>query len=1115
VDVDWDDMNVWIDTEGSSISLHPNGVDTDSGLLWEESDPTPGGPNSHLYDDPPEIMDVFHLPQNPSASELVDISANVMDDYSLVSVSLNYSRDGIWQTPLDMTFDGVNHTISLGPFAEGTQVTYRIVAVDDAKKRTYSQIHSYAHSDSAGLLVINEFLANPESDWNNDGYYDSDDEWIELYNPGDFVVNIGGWVLDDKLGSSGSSDPYVIPQGYYLEPKGYKIFFGNETGVILNDFGEESVILLDDGASIVDSFSLDGTSDDATFGRYPDGSGNWEDFLLPTPGSANQHTIDSLANLSSVVINEFLPTPKSLYSKEWIELYNSGLDTVTLDGCYLDDVLGSGTKPWRIPLNTTLGAGEHIVFERTFGLNNAGDSVNFVYVDGSTVIDSYTYNNSEYDISYARGGDGQDLWLTLSNPTPGETNPQFYIIIKDGRDVVICKLFYRSSEETEFIVLFNPSVFSFNISGWRISDGVNSYSGTIIFPEGTEIPSQTYLYIANKATVFEDIMGFLPDFEYGNSSALVPEMQGGEPPGFAMYSDEVRLINDIGILKDIVVYGDSDYDGPGWRGEPIAGAGKGEYLVRNFIEDLQIYEDLNMASDWEHMRKYKVGQSDFEYMKFSSNGSLTVFASPDSSYDTIVSELESAQSEILIGMYEFTNWNLSLKLIERIQAGVSVKILMEGSPVGGISQDQKYLLSKIHEAGGEVRYLVTNSTLGPRYNFLHAKYAIVDNSSVILSSENWKYSGIPVDNTYGNRGWGVVVRDPETAGYFADVFFSDWEEITFDIFPFDPLDPVYGNASQDYVPDVVIHQWNYHPQFPKETFTGEFSVSPVLAPDTTLLGSDSILGLIDSAQTSILIQQLELDLSWDHEDREFQNTYLEAVLDAAENRQVEVKILLSSLYSYPDNPALDNYDTVEYINNYAQNHNISHLLEARLFDHGRLGLSKLHNKGMIVDGERTLISSINWVRNSVAQNREVGVIVESHDVGDYFEEMFFWDWNEPPSAHAGEDITVEQSDLIQFTSHSWDPDGYIMSYHWDFNDGTNSTDMDPEHRYGRQGVYTVTLTVSDGQYLDSHSITVIVLEDEEEGPTIGSILIGLLVIIFVIIFILIIAFIRKMKYRFL
>jgi phosphatidylserine/phosphatidylglycerophosphate/cardiolipin synthase-like enzyme len=1113
LDLEWDDMNVWVDSEGNSVSLHPNGWDTDSGLAWEESDPTPGFYNAHLDDYPPEISNVMHLPQNPTSSEPVNISVNVTEDYQLDSVTLYYSIDGGLFNTLSMNYYLGNYTAIIPSQADGSEITYYVEAKDDANQSSQSQHVVYAHSDLPFQVVINEFLANPESDWNNDTFFDSDDEWIELFNAGDTVVNLGGWVIDDKLGSLGSSNPYTIPLGRFIRPGEFLLFYGNETNVILNDFGDENVTLLDSEDNIIDMFSFTDSADDTAQGRYPDGS-LWKNFLSPTPGSENLYPVDSLANLAFIKINEFLPAPKAAYSKEWIELYNSGTQPVSLDGCYLDDTLGSGTKPWQIPLNTTLQPREFVVFERSFGLNNAGDSVNLVYVDKSTVIDSYSYTSSEYDVSYARAGDGDDHWWTLSNPTPGVTNPPHTYYIPDGRPIKICKLFYRSSEETEFIGLFNPSNVLIDIGGWRISDGVNSYSGTIIFPQGTEIPSKGHLYIANMATIFNDIMGFMADLEYGNSWAQVPEMEGGEPPSFAMNSDEVRLMTDEGILIDIAVYGDSDYDGPGWIGHPISDAKKGEYLIRNFDEVSNTYEDTNTASDWKHMRQYKVGQSESEFMTFSYNGSLTVFSSPDSAFDTIISELDLAQSEILIGMYEFTNWNLSAKIIERLQAGVTVRILMEGSPVGGISENQKYLLSKIHENGGEVRYLVTNSSLGPRYNFLHSKYAVLDNFSVIISSENWKYTGVPVNNTYGNRGWGVIIKDETVAQYFAELFLSDWQHVEYDIMPFTPEHDVYGNASLSFVLDDFVETWYYSPNFSSQSLSGNFGVSPVLAPDSTLLESESILGLINSATETIYIEQLECDLSWNDGEEEYDNLYLKTAISAAENRQVKVKILLSSLFAYPDDPKLDNYDTYLYINSYAQNHNITEFLEARLVDFDRLGLAKVHNKGMVVDGKWTLISSINWNRNSVAQNREVGVIIENEQVAQYFTEIFYWDFNEPPKANAGEDLLVDHGSDIHFLDLSEDSDDNIISYFWDFDDGSTSSEQNPTHRYENEGVYEVKLTVFDGQYQDSHTITVLVLKNESAGGELSVFIYGVLVIIFILIFIAIIVFIRKMKFKF-
>lgn len=66
--------------------------------------------------------------------------------------------------------------------------------------------------------------------------------------------------------------------------------------------------------------------------------------------------------------------------------------------------------------------------------------------------------------------------------------------------------------------------------------------------------------------------------------------------------------------------------------------------------------------------------------------------------------------------------------------------------------------------------------------------------------------------------------------------------------------------------------------------------------------------------------------------------------------------------------------------------------------------------------------------------------------------------NTPPTA----DYSLEISSLkVTFTDGSIDSDGTIVSWLWDFGDGTTNTPQNPRHRYRNPGTYTVSLTVTD------------------------------------------------------
>ena len=72
--------------------------------------------------------------------------------------------------------------------------------------------------------------------------------------------------------------------------------------------------------------------------------------------------------------------------------------------------------------------------------------------------------------------------------------------------------------------------------------------------------------------------------------------------------------------------------------------------------------------------------------------------------------------------------------------------------------------------------------------------------------------------------------------------------------------------------------------------------------------------------------------------------------------------------------------------------------------------------------------------------------------------------NLPPVAIIDADKgSVFTEEAIQFSGEdSYDPEGEALDYLWDFGDNQTSSLKSPQHSWGEAGMYTVTLTVEDG-----------------------------------------------------
>lgn len=71
---------------------------------------------------------------------------------------------------------------------------------------------------------------------------------------------------------------------------------------------------------------------------------------------------------------------------------------------------------------------------------------------------------------------------------------------------------------------------------------------------------------------------------------------------------------------------------------------------------------------------------------------------------------------------------------------------------------------------------------------------------------------------------------------------------------------------------------------------------------------------------------------------------------------------------------------------------------------------------------------------------------------------------------------------VTFQDSSYDPDGHITLWEWDFGDGRRGSGPAPSHTYTREGTYPVTLTVTDNCGAVSTATGSVVVQSAGEGP---------------------------------
>ncbi|MFB6220481.1 MAG: phospholipase D-like domain-containing protein [Halolamina sp.] len=334
----------------------------------------------------------------------------------------------------------------------------------------------------------------------------------------------------------------------------------------------------------------------------------------------------------------------------------------------------------------------------------------------------------------------------------------------------------------------------------------------------------------------------------------------------------------------------------------------------------------------------------------------TGFLLPDS--PTLALEtLRGAEERILLAGYTFASERVATALAAAAKRGITVRVLVEAEPVGGISRRQARLLDRLVAAGVAVRVVGIGTS---RYAFHHPKYAVVDDRALVLT-ENWKPSGT---GGRSNRGWGVLVDDRTTAAELVDIFVHD----------VDAPDTQKWSAFRRGRTFERIPSANG--SYPSEHAPKQFQARNVTVLTAPGNAESAIVDYIDGADERIDILQPTLGREG--------NALVEATLRAA-RRGVEVRILLSGAwYVAEENAAL-----VSWLEGWAERNDAP--LSVRLAEPGGR-YEKIHAKGLLVDDEVAVVGSLNWNRDSARENREVALALHGPEPVAYYRGSFEEDW---------------------------------------------------------------------------------------------------------------------------
>jgi len=352
---------------------------------------------------------------------------------------------------------------------------------------------------------------------------------------------------------------------------------------------------------------------------------------------------------------------------------------------------------------------------------------------------------------------------------------------------------------------------------------------------------------------------------------------------------------------------------------------------------------------------------------------ITCHVGPDSGWTTLKPFLEGTTRSLTVAMYEF----YADHIIEAVtslgeETDATLNIILQ------VDSNDRDVEEKLRASWGDRLTFTPASVSGPERifnNSYHTKVVVRDSQAMWLSSGNFSPSSQPLISpgaggqlyNKGNREWHVVIENERLAGIFERFIEHDIAQAGAGVAP----------ESAEVRPDVLIPESAFAPEaaviqphpFEARTFAAAGNpvrIQPLMSPDNY---ADAVLRLIQDAERTLYLQFSYV--------RQPSFEKYDAILAAIGQRMkdgLDVRVLVGSF----------------------QNDEHSEVLLAR---HGwkrsmfRKQSSKIHNKGILVDGKIAVVGSNNWSNDGTQYNRDASLVFHSRPIARYYTEVFLFDWD--------------------------------------------------------------------------------------------------------------------------